>query len=202
MKISGVYLILQISSRKCYIGSSVNIRSRWATHKRYLRKNSHDNMHLQNSWNKYGENSFTFSILEEGIGTNQLEEKENEYIEKYYGIDRTIYVFDRSKGFNTQWAGRTGCVDPTKCKNGKNHPNFGKPNYRKDKTFEELFGEQRAKELRENISKIQTGRPSPKKYKHKHQWEEMSYNRKYKLWKNNDPMVPVGWIPARMRENS
>jgi group I intron endonuclease len=35
-----------------------------AEHKRLLRLGTHDNARLQNAWNKYGEKSFVFSILE------------------------------------------------------------------------------------------------------------------------------------------
>ena len=42
----------------------VNFGDRWDCHKAQLRGNYHDNPHLQNSWNKYGEENFKFEILE------------------------------------------------------------------------------------------------------------------------------------------
>lgn len=63
-KISGIY---QIQSRKkperIYIGSSVNIYSRWSGHLADLRKQKHDNPKLQSHYNKYGKNDLVFSIL-------------------------------------------------------------------------------------------------------------------------------------------
>lgn len=61
----GIYKITCISNNKIYIGSSVDIKSRWNRHKSYLRRNKHDNPHLQHSWNLYGESNFIFDIVEE-----------------------------------------------------------------------------------------------------------------------------------------
>ena len=61
----GVYKILNTVNNKPYIGSSVNIATRWGKHKSLLRYDKHENMKLQNAWNKYGEEAFVFLILEE-----------------------------------------------------------------------------------------------------------------------------------------
>lgn len=63
--ISGVYQIACIETGKVYIGSSKDIFTRWVIHKYGLRKKIHHNKYLQNAWDKYGEDSFLFSILEE-----------------------------------------------------------------------------------------------------------------------------------------
>lgn len=63
-KFSGIYIILNKLNGKKYVGSSKNIYSRWMKHRALLRINKHYNPHLQNAWNKYGENSFLFSVLE------------------------------------------------------------------------------------------------------------------------------------------
>jgi len=59
----GVYEIRNTVNNKWYVGSSRNIKSRWATHKYSLRKGRHGNPHLQNAWNKYGEDAFEFNVL-------------------------------------------------------------------------------------------------------------------------------------------
>jgi group I intron endonuclease len=70
---TGIYYILNTVNSKFYIGSTAKIGeyqsnsgfySRWYAHVWGLRKNLHDNAHLQNAWNKYGEESFKFQILE------------------------------------------------------------------------------------------------------------------------------------------
>jgi len=47
-----------------YTGSAVNLRNRWNSHRRDLRRNLHFNINLQGAWNLYCENNFEFSILE------------------------------------------------------------------------------------------------------------------------------------------
>lgn len=61
---SGVYKILCKTNNKFYIGSSKNLDKRWLVHLYNLRKNKHINVYLQRSFNKYGEDSFTFEVLE------------------------------------------------------------------------------------------------------------------------------------------
>lgn len=61
---SGVYCIRNIISGKIYIGSSVNIEFRWLNHQSGLKNNKHHSIHLQQSWNKYGENNFELTLLE------------------------------------------------------------------------------------------------------------------------------------------
>jgi group I intron endonuclease len=64
-KISGIYKITNTINGNCYISSAVNIHSRWKAHVKGLNKNKHHSQKLQNAWNKYGEPSFEFSVLEE-----------------------------------------------------------------------------------------------------------------------------------------
>jgi len=61
---SVIYKILNKANGKFYIGSAANWTIRKKTHKYLLRHNKHINPHLQNSWNKYGEDSFEFLIIE------------------------------------------------------------------------------------------------------------------------------------------
>ena len=76
----GIYKITNTVTRKFYIGSAVNIKRRWAYHRSQLGANKHGNRHLQNSWNKHGEDSFTFEVLEY-CGKERLIEREQFYID-------------------------------------------------------------------------------------------------------------------------
>jgi group I intron endonuclease len=60
---SGVYVI-ECCERQ-YIGSARHIRARWATHCHELRKGIHHSRFLQRAWEKYGEDAFTFRVIEE-----------------------------------------------------------------------------------------------------------------------------------------
>lgn len=64
MKKCGIYRITNLVSGHFYIGSSVDIISRFGNHRHTLRKNNHNNPKLQNAWNKYGEQNFSFDIIE------------------------------------------------------------------------------------------------------------------------------------------
>jgi len=58
-----IYVIENKSNGKFYAGSTNNFNRRWPEHKKKLRKNKHPTPHLQASWNKYGEESFSFKVV-------------------------------------------------------------------------------------------------------------------------------------------
>ena len=76
----GIYQILNIINQKCYIGSAIRFSSRFGVHRNTLRNNKHHSIILQRAWNKYGENSFIFNILEE-CDIEKLIEREQYYID-------------------------------------------------------------------------------------------------------------------------
>jgi len=78
----GIYKIENVKNNKIYIGSSVNLKNREYKHFWMLDKNIHNNDYLQHSYNKYGKDNFSFSILENCL-INELIDKENYYIKKY-----------------------------------------------------------------------------------------------------------------------
>lgn len=63
--ICGIYKITNLITLEFYIGSTVNYNTRKYTHKYWLNRKLHFNPHLQNSWNKHGEENFVFELLEE-----------------------------------------------------------------------------------------------------------------------------------------
>jgi group I intron endonuclease len=80
--VGGIYKIENIIDGKIYVGSSVNIINRKQKHFWLLKKGVHDNCHLQNSYNKFGKESFIFETLE-NCNNEDLINKENYYIHKY-----------------------------------------------------------------------------------------------------------------------
>lgn len=60
---TGIYKIINKINGKIYIGSAVDIETRWRRHKHDLNKNQHQNILLQRSWIKYWSVNFEFVIL-------------------------------------------------------------------------------------------------------------------------------------------
>lgn len=104
---AGIYQILCLVNNKIYVGSSKDIGHRFSMHRYDLRHNRHSNSYLQRCWNKYGEESFQFTILEL---TLDLQGRESFYIQ-------SLQSFNRRFGFNIQ-------IEPFRgpslsgCKNG------------------------------------------------------------------------------------
>ena len=92
----GIYSILNKINNKCYIGKSTQIETRWTSHKYYLNKNKHNNKHLQNSWNKYGENNFEFYILIE-CSNDVLNKFESLFI-ALYDTTNSLYGYNLASG--------------------------------------------------------------------------------------------------------
>jgi group I intron endonuclease len=87
---SSIYKITNLINDKCYIGSAIDPKTRFYVHKSHLRKNKHHSILLQRAWNKYGENSFIFEVIEE-CPADDLIIREQYYIdtiEPVYNIAR------------------------------------------------------------------------------------------------------------------
>lgn len=106
---SGIYCIENITTNKKYIGQSTDINDRWRKHISELNHNSHHNDYLQKAWNKYGEDDFEFYILEY-CNEDELDEKENYYINFYNTIDRKY-------GYNLKSGGQAHCHHTEEVKN-------------------------------------------------------------------------------------
>lgn len=85
----GVYMIKNNINGKIYIGCSVDINRRFNSHKNKLLKGKHPNLHLQQSWNKYGQSAFIFEIIEE-CDDSVLYEREHYYATYYNALDNKI----------------------------------------------------------------------------------------------------------------
>lgn len=119
---SGVYGIIDNKNR-LYVGSSISMYYRLRRHLSDLRKNRHKNPILQNSFNKYGEDSFEACIID--ISKDKLEYLEKYYIDilkPYYNVQKdpirqpkTIQM--KRKISNSLKEGyKNGSIKPTRCK--------------------------------------------------------------------------------------
>ena len=113
---TGIYCITCTETNEKYVGQSVSIKRRWATHKRELKNNTHYNKHMQARYNEYGEDSFVYEILEQ-CPASKLNEREKFYIK----------LFDSYKdGFNQDVGGCDirGEHNPMYGIKGKDAPRF------------------------------------------------------------------------------
>ena len=97
MKISAVYRITNTITGDFYIGSSKNIKSRWACHKCQSTWKKCPNNPMYLDMHQYGVDKFSFQILEE-VESEQLKEKEQKFIEKL----KPTYNNYNANGFNTE----------------------------------------------------------------------------------------------------
>ena len=93
----GIYRILNTKNNKSYVGSSFRLHERYIQHKNNLDKNKHPNLHLQQSYNKYGRDFFVFIILEI-CSIEHFVEKEQFYVDKHksnnkeFGYNKRVIV--------------------------------------------------------------------------------------------------------------
>lgn len=96
----GIYKIICSGNNKVYIGQSTNIHRRYKSHITDLKANKHHNPKLQYAFNKYGEDSFRFEIIEL-CDKSLLDERENYYIDFYNAISND-YGFNLKTGGNAK----------------------------------------------------------------------------------------------------
>jgi hypothetical protein len=96
--VSVIYSIKCKQSKKQYIGSAVNYDKRKRHHLDRLHNKKHHNIHLQRAWDKYGEQSFYFEIMEEVEDTTIILEREQCYIDNI-GM-KNLYNINPTAGSN------------------------------------------------------------------------------------------------------
>lgn len=126
-KICCIYSIECLANGKRYIGQSTNYISRMRGHRSELRRNAHENDCLQKAWNKYGEDNFIFSIVEE-CKAEELDDLEKYYISKYNSLSH-------ENGYNIEGGGNSNKHVPQRTKDliskhhadvsGVNNPMYG-----------------------------------------------------------------------------
>ena len=106
MKICGVYKITNTITGDFYIGSSKDVRNRWATHKcpSVWKKFPNNPMYLD--MQKYGVDKFEFEILTE-VEADSLKETEQQFIEllkpSYNNRRANGWDFERLKETNKEY---------------------------------------------------------------------------------------------------
>lgn len=95
---SGIYAISNLINFKIYVGSAINIKARFKTHKKKLKYEKHPNKHLQAAYSQLGESCFSFDSLE--------------FCDKEYLLNREQF-----------WINLTDCTNPKIGYNKRKIPN-------------------------------------------------------------------------------
>lgn len=137
-----VYLITNIANGNVYVGSSLTPQRRWSQHKTSLRGGKHHSPVLQRAWDKYGENSFRFEIIEDVPNPLHLTAVEQVYINFF----KPVYNVCLTAG------SRLGMAHKQETK---------------QKIRESLTGKKLSKETREKMSMVRKGRKAaPRTHEH------------------------------------
>lgn len=141
---------------KQYIGQSIDFKSRKKTHLIYLRNNKHGNTHLQRSFNKYGEKSFKFEIIDSANSSKELNQLEKNYIIQA-GFPNEKLCYNLMSGGGSKGI----CSLKTRKKMSESHKgtHTGKNNY--------WYGKHRSVETCEKISKANKGKKRSEKIRKK-----------------------------------
>ena len=95
--ISGIYKIINTVTNDFYIGSSKNIKKRWAEHKKPSVWKKYPNKQLYQDMRKYGVDKFEFEIIAE-VEIDSLKEMEQQFIERL----KPTYNQMNAKGLNVE----------------------------------------------------------------------------------------------------
>lgn len=176
---AGIYCIRNLANGKMYFGQSKNPKRRFGVHKASLRGGYHENEFLQRAWNKYGEGSFEFSIIET-CEESSLNELEILYISKYattkdefgYNLDtggrgtlrmnseRTRRKISLSL-IGKKYPVRAKISEETRRRLSESHKDKKQSKETIEKRVSQFRGKTRPKEVGRKISESKMGKPQP-----------------------------------------
>lgn len=78
-----IYIIKCFKNKKIYVGSSADVNRRLRGHLSNLKSNIHENVILQRAFNKYGEDAFSFEILETCLSHEDMLSREQYWINTF-----------------------------------------------------------------------------------------------------------------------
>lgn len=159
----GIYKIINVVNGKMYVGSSKDLDHRLYSHRCYLNNNKNlPNRHLQNAWNKYGENSFIFEIIE------IILIKDKEYIKQreQYWVDILNSEYNKRKRVESNIGFRFSEEVKKKLseiKMGEKNTFYGKHHTEetKQKQREKMIGRNLSNEHKQKISESLRGENNP-----------------------------------------
>lgn len=185
----GIYQIRNVVTGKCYIGSSKHIEQRWEEHRTELSLGRHVTRPLQNAWDKYGETSFVFEVLQELSDETTVEELtgwETEWLELRWPTGYNINRFGgRPPGFigpHTRESKDRISQSLLNRSKGSRKLKGPRPESVKEKLRRALRGRRHSVESREKMRESNRRDPSPEHIENRRQgllryWEHRRRNK-------------------------
>ena len=173
-----IYTIKNKVTNQTYVGSAKNYKTRWSNHINQLRRGTHPNIKLQNSWKKYGEQNFEFEVIEFVENEILLIEREQYYLDNILGANSNDNTFHQI-GFNILRVAGSSLgfrhTEESKEKiRGENNGMFGKPN--------PFFGKNHSEESKQLMSRKLKGRSSKDR---NHFWKKTHSSESIEKMKNS-----------------
>ena len=163
-KISGIYKIVNTGNGKKYVGSTVNVKKRWNEHRRDLRQNKHHSPYLQRAWNKYGEDTFEFLIIEECEPVKKiLIEREQFWIDTVHAYGKTGYNVAKTAG--ASMAGMKHTKSTLKKMRGRNWTEEQRLGISGENNH--MYGRTHTPEVKEKLSELGKGKTHTEEHKEK-----------------------------------
>lgn len=162
---TGIYCIENIENHKQYVGLAKDIAARWHSHKSKLRQGTHPNKHLQAAWNMYGEDAFSFFVLEE-TAVDELREAEMRWIKQLDTFHNGYNMTAGGDGQHERYLTEEEKQHLSEINMGEKNPNYGlkRSEETRRKMSEAMKGRKHGKMSeahRAAISKGNKGKPRP-----------------------------------------
>lgn len=156
-----IYKIENKVNGKVYIGQTTQgFNKRISGHKKALKGKYHYNEYLQRAWNKYGEENFSFEVVEYTV-KDLLDEKEIYWIEYYNAMNKEY-------GYNNESGGNFNKIVSEETKKKQRESHLGKvlPEEQKKKISESHKGRPMKEETKVKMKALNLGENNPMYGKH------------------------------------
>ena len=167
MNISGIYRITNTITGDFYIGSSKNVKQRWANHKCKSTWNKCPNNPMYIDMKKYGLDNFVFEILAE-VEEDSLKETEQQFIETlkptYNNRNANGLDFERKKEYNKEYQKSDKYKEYEKTEKRKKAKKEYQKEYQKTDKFKEYQKSEKYKKYQKEYQQSDERKEYQKEY--------------------------------------